>query len=163
MITESGCLWLQGVIPIQIQSFLFAQGINVYAACFLIPLGVVIYTAIGGLRATFLSCYIHSIIIFVVINLIAIKAGYAPVNATSCPCCILDHYYIEFHIFHKQPVLVIDEATYSFADLLILLWPWQHRQHVGKVKLSSFLGPPDSRSMINFSLASALSTPSAFT
>ena len=41
------------------------SGMNVYAASFLIPLGVLFYTLIGGLKATFLASYIHTAIIFV--------------------------------------------------------------------------------------------------
>ncbi|KAF9015942.1 hypothetical protein BDZ89DRAFT_1076029 [Hymenopellis radicata] len=35
-------------------------GMNTIAACFLIPVGVVIYTLFGGLRATFFSDYLHT-------------------------------------------------------------------------------------------------------
>jgi Na+/proline symporter len=35
-------------------------GMNLYAASFLIPLGVIVYTLAGGLKATFLASYIHS-------------------------------------------------------------------------------------------------------
>jgi urea-proton symporter len=37
-------------------------GMNIYAASFLIPLGVIVYTLAGGLKATFLASYIHSVI-----------------------------------------------------------------------------------------------------
>lgn len=37
-------------------------GVNIYAASFLIPLGVIVYTLAGGLQATFLASYIHSVI-----------------------------------------------------------------------------------------------------
>ncbi|XP_078446066.1 urea-proton symporter DEGRADATION OF UREA 3 (DUR3) [Wolffia australiana] len=40
-------------------------GVNIYAASFLIPLGVVVYTLAGGLKATFLASYIHSVIVHV--------------------------------------------------------------------------------------------------
>lgn len=36
-------------------------GMNIYAAAFLIPIGVILYTAIGGLKATFMSSYIHTV------------------------------------------------------------------------------------------------------
>ncbi|MED6147288.1 urea active transporter [Stylosanthes scabra] len=39
-------------------------GVNIYAASFLIPLGVIVYTLAGGLKATFLASYIHSVIGF---------------------------------------------------------------------------------------------------
>ncbi|EPS63443.1 hypothetical protein M569_11338, partial [Genlisea aurea] len=40
-------------------------GVNIYAASFLIPLGVMVYTLAGGLKATFLASYIHSVIVHV--------------------------------------------------------------------------------------------------
>ncbi|KAF9027761.1 solute symporter family transporter [Hymenopellis radicata] len=42
-------------------------GMNTIAACFLIPVGVVIYTLFGGLRATFFSDYLHTVLIFAII------------------------------------------------------------------------------------------------
>ncbi|XP_042503528.1 urea-proton symporter DUR3-like [Macadamia integrifolia] len=42
-------------------------GVNVYAASFLIPLGVMVYTLAGGLKATFLASYIHSVIVHVIL------------------------------------------------------------------------------------------------
>ncbi|KAL2444764.1 putative urea active transporter 1 [Exophiala dermatitidis] len=42
-------------------------GMNVYAAIFLIPLGVAIYVVLGGLRATFLCDYSHTVIVMVII------------------------------------------------------------------------------------------------
>ncbi|EGN99399.1 hypothetical protein SERLA73DRAFT_108889 [Serpula lacrymans var. lacrymans S7.3] len=42
-------------------------GMNIYAANFLIPLGVVIYVILGGLRATFLCDYSHTLILMIVI------------------------------------------------------------------------------------------------
>lgn len=42
-------------------------GVNIYAASFLIPLGVILYTLAGGLKATFLASYIHSVIVHIVL------------------------------------------------------------------------------------------------
>ena len=43
----------------------FTSGMNVYLASFLIPITVLTYTMLGGLKATFLASYIHTAIIFV--------------------------------------------------------------------------------------------------
>jgi Na+/proline symporter len=43
------------------------SGVNVYAASFLIPIGVIVYTLAGGLKATFLASYIHSVVVHVVL------------------------------------------------------------------------------------------------
>lgn len=42
-------------------------GMDTSLAAFLIPIGVMIYTLVGGLKATFVADYMHTIIIFVVI------------------------------------------------------------------------------------------------
>lgn len=42
-------------------------GMNISIAAFLIPIGVMIYTLVGGLKATFVADYMHTIVIFVVI------------------------------------------------------------------------------------------------
>jgi urea-proton symporter len=42
-------------------------GVDYRLASFLIPWGVVLYTASGGLRATLLASYVHSVVIFAVL------------------------------------------------------------------------------------------------
>ncbi|KAF4549849.1 Urea active transporter-like protein [Elsinoe fawcettii] len=42
-------------------------GMNVYAACFLIPLVVAAYVIVGGLRSTFIADYTHTVILFLAI------------------------------------------------------------------------------------------------
>lgn len=42
-------------------------GMDYRLASFLIPWGVIVYTAAGGLKATFLASYIHTVIIFLVL------------------------------------------------------------------------------------------------
>ncbi|KAG2369496.1 Sodium:solute symporter family-domain-containing protein [Suillus spraguei] len=42
-------------------------GMNIYAANFLIPLGVCVYVILGGLRATFLCDYSHTLILMILI------------------------------------------------------------------------------------------------
>ncbi|KAK9904775.1 hypothetical protein WJX75_002276 [Coccomyxa subellipsoidea] len=39
-------------------------GVSVYAMSFLIPLGVTFYAAIGGLKATFTTSYMHTVIVY---------------------------------------------------------------------------------------------------
>lgn len=50
-------------------------GINIYVAAFLIPIGIIIYTFFGGLKATFLAEYLNTIFLFAVI-LIFVSAVY---------------------------------------------------------------------------------------
>ncbi|MGH9876074.1 MAG: sodium:solute symporter family transporter, partial [Nitrososphaerales archaeon] len=42
-------------------------GINIYVAAFLIPIGVIIYTFFGGLKATFLAEYLNTVFLFAVV------------------------------------------------------------------------------------------------
>ena len=48
-------------------------GMNIIAATYLLPLGVVIYTYFGGLRATFLTDYVHTFIIMIILVWFCIK------------------------------------------------------------------------------------------
>ncbi|KAK3615148.1 urea permease [Elasticomyces elasticus] len=47
------------------------SGMNVYAACFLIPLVVAAYVIAGGLRSTFIADYVHTVVLFVAIFVFA--------------------------------------------------------------------------------------------
>ena len=57
-------------------------GMNISLAAFLIPIGVMIYTLVGGLKATFVADYMHTIIIFVVI-LTFVAAVYVNTDITG--------------------------------------------------------------------------------
>ena len=57
-------------------------GMNISLAAFLIPIGVMIYTLVGGLKATFVADYMHTIIIFVVI-LTFVSAVYINTDITG--------------------------------------------------------------------------------
>jgi urea-proton symporter len=64
--------------------------INVYAASFLIPLGVVVYTLAGGLKATFLASYIHSVVVHVVL-VVFVFLVYTSGNRLGSPRVVHDH------------------------------------------------------------------------
>ncbi|CAK7891818.1 urea active transporter [[Candida] anglica] len=49
------------------QGFSSTTGMHVVAASFLLPLGVICYTLFGGLKATFISDWIHTVIIYIII------------------------------------------------------------------------------------------------
>ena len=44
-------------------------GMNVNAACMLLPIGIAVYVVFGGLRATFVCDWSHTIILFIIIYL----------------------------------------------------------------------------------------------
>jgi Na+/proline symporter len=48
-------------------------GMSIYASGYLLPLGVVIYTYVGGLRATFLTDYVHTFIIMFILVWFSLK------------------------------------------------------------------------------------------
>jgi Na+/proline symporter len=70
-------------------------GVPTAAACFLLPLGVVVYTMFGGIKATFLTDYVHTVILLVILLTFAFttyasgdvlgstKAVYERLNALS--------------------------------------------------------------------------------
>lgn len=48
-------------------------GMSAVAACFLLPVGVIIYTLFGGIKATFLTDYLHTIVIIVIVMVFAFQ------------------------------------------------------------------------------------------
>ncbi|KAJ9616845.1 urea active transporter [Cladophialophora chaetospira] len=59
-------------------------GVPTAAACFLLPIGVVLYTMFGGIKATFLTDYVHTVIILVIIFTFAFSA-YATDDIVGSP------------------------------------------------------------------------------
>ncbi|KAH7153634.1 Sodium:solute symporter family-domain-containing protein [Dactylonectria macrodidyma] len=51
----------------------FLTGMHIMASTFLLPLGVVLYTLVGGIKATFLTDYIHTFIILILCCWLTIK------------------------------------------------------------------------------------------
>lgn len=64
-------------------------GVNIYAASFLIPLGVIVYTLAGGLKATFLASYIHSVVVHVVL-VIFVYLVYTTSSKLGSPSVVYD-------------------------------------------------------------------------
>lgn len=59
-------------------------GVNVYASLFLLPLAVCAYTLRGGLRATILADYLHTVVIFVIL-FVLFFAAYSSGDAIGSP------------------------------------------------------------------------------
>ncbi|KAK7529954.1 solute symporter family transporter [Phyllosticta citribraziliensis] len=64
-------------------------GANVYAAIFLIPAGVCLYVVLGGLRATFLCDYSHTLILMIIILFFMFHA-YATSDLIGSPSKMYD-------------------------------------------------------------------------
>ena len=70
-------------------------GMNVYAASMLIPISVLLYTASGGLKATFTTSYAHTVIIYVALCLFTFTVyagskdlGIGSIDKVGRPSCI---------------------------------------------------------------------------
>lgn len=64
-------------------------GVPTAAACFLLPLGVVIYTMFGGIKATFLTDYVHTVILLVILLTFAFTT-YATGDVLGSPKAVYD-------------------------------------------------------------------------
>ncbi|CAD6589548.1 MAG: hypothetical protein ASARMPREDX12_003873 [Alectoria sarmentosa] len=58
-------------------------GMPTAAACFLLPVGVVMYTIAGGIKATFLTDYVHTVMILIIIFIFAFTAYTTDANLGS--------------------------------------------------------------------------------
>ncbi|KAK9455741.1 hypothetical protein V1511DRAFT_487676 [Dipodascopsis uninucleata] len=83
-------------------------GMNTVAACFLLPVGVIVYTLFGGIKATFLTDYIHTVIILVIILIFAF-ATYANSDVLGSPGKVYD---ILVSISKEYPVSGNAEGSY---------------------------------------------------
>ncbi|SCU92041.1 LAFA_0F07558g1_1 [Lachancea sp. 'fantastica'] len=64
-------------------------GMNTIAACFLLPIGVIVYTLFGGIKATFLTDYVHTVVIIVIILTFAFTV-YATDDTLGSPSKVYD-------------------------------------------------------------------------
>jgi SSS family transporter len=64
-------------------------GMHTAAACFLLPVGVVLYTMFGGIKATFLTDYAHTVVILIILLLFAFTA-YATNENLGSPSKVFD-------------------------------------------------------------------------
>merc|ERR1711881_643723 len=64
-------------------------GVPTEAGCFLIPIGVVLYTVFGGLKATLISDYTHGLVVLIIIFLFAFSA-YATNAELGSPGAVWD-------------------------------------------------------------------------
>ena len=59
-------------------------GMPTAAACFLLPIGVVLYTMFGGIKATFLTDYVHTLVILTIILIFSLTV-YASSDKLGSP------------------------------------------------------------------------------
>ncbi|KAH6611801.1 urea active transporter [Boeremia exigua] len=53
-------------------------GMHIIAATFLLPVGVALYTFVGGIKATFLTDYLHTFIILIILSYFSVKVWTVP-------------------------------------------------------------------------------------
>ena len=75
-------------------------GVPTAAACFLLPIGVVLYTMFGGIKATFLTDYAHTVVILIILLLFAFTA-YATNENLGSPGKVYD---LLVEVAKKHPV-----------------------------------------------------------
>jgi len=66
------------------------SGVDLYTAAFLIPMGVVVYTAHGGLKATFIASWAHVAIIYIALCIFMFKV-YATYPMLGSPSAVWRH------------------------------------------------------------------------
>ncbi|CAD6442027.1 61c8350e-77d6-42ee-80ce-a41319e20e62 [Sclerotinia trifoliorum] len=64
-------------------------GMPTAAACFLLPLGVIMYTMFGGIKATFLTDWVHTFMLLIIILIFAFSA-YATSDVLGSPKAVFD-------------------------------------------------------------------------
>lgn len=62
-------------------------GMNTIAACFLIPLGVCIYVLAGGMRATLIADWSHTLVLYCILIAFALKV-YATSDTLGSPAMV---------------------------------------------------------------------------
>lgn len=115
------------------QGFAATTGMHTVAASFLLPVGVVVYTALGGLKATFVSDWIHTVIIYIIL-LVTCYTVYCSSELIGSPGKMYD--------LLKEAQEVFPSATgqsyLSFKDSSMMFLTWT----VSIGGLSSVFGDP---------------------
>lgn len=83
-------------------------GVPTAAACFLLPVGVVLYTMFGGIKATFLTDYAHTVVILIILLMFAFTA-YATNENLGSPSKVYD---LLVEVAKKHPVEGNAEGSY---------------------------------------------------
>ncbi|EIN11217.1 hypothetical protein PUNSTDRAFT_141660 [Punctularia strigosozonata HHB-11173 SS5] len=83
-IVVSGSLILGGAATVNALT-----GMPIIAACFLLPIGIAVYVVFGGLRATFICDYAHTVVIFTIIYLFVFRA-YGTAEDIGSPSSMYD-------------------------------------------------------------------------
>lgn len=80
---------------------------HIIAATFLLPVGVIVYTSVGGIKATFLTDYFHTFVILIIACYFSVKAYTIP--EISSPSQL---YNLVIAAGHEHPVLGNHDGSY---------------------------------------------------
>ena len=61
---------------------------HIIAATFLLPVGVILYTSVGGIKATFLTDYFHTFVILIIACYFTVKTFTIPEIGSQAICMI---------------------------------------------------------------------------
>lgn len=101
------------------QGFSETTGMHVIAASFLLPMGVCLYTLFGGLKATFLSDWIHTVIIYIIIC-VSCFSIYASSNLIGSPGMMWDLLQQVQEVFPSETGS--NYLNFKDKDMLLLTW-----------------------------------------
>ncbi|KAF3392241.1 hypothetical protein DPV78_010620 [Talaromyces pinophilus] len=90
-------------------------GMNIVASTFLLPLGVIVYTVAGGLKAIFLTDYVHTLIVMVTLAFLTIKAINNPAITG------LSSFYDGSIFSFKSKSSIIFGLVHSFGDFALVI------------------------------------------
>lgn len=108
-------------------------GMNIIASTFLLPLGCVVYTVTGGLKATFLTDYVHTFFVMVILCILTIKVFNnsvingldsfydALVAIDKAKTHIVDGNYLGSILTFKSKSSIIFGLVHSFGDFALVI------------------------------------------
>ncbi|ANZ73140.1 BA75_00297T0 [Komagataella pastoris] len=102
------------------QGFSFSTGMHIVAACFLLPMGVCVYTLFGGLQATFLSDWTHTVIIYVII-LVCLTTVYGTSDLIGSPGKMYD---LLTEIAKESPSSAANGSYLTFDNRAMIFTAW---------------------------------------
>ena len=103
-------------------SSIVSKGMDYRLAAFLIPWGVILYTASGGLQATFLASYIHTVIIFMILILMVFVV-YIKVYSADQIYTFLDATVVSFiYISIRQEAFTCITAYHLLTQFSFSFW-----------------------------------------
>ncbi|CEP60789.1 sodium:solute symporter family protein LALA0_S01e18998g [Lachancea lanzarotensis] len=103
------------------QGIAYTTGMNLIAACFLLPVSVCVYTLFGGLQATFLSDWSHTIIIYVMV-LVSIVTVYCTSELFGSPDKMYDLLMDMSKSFPLESSANGSYLTFANKDVILTAW-----------------------------------------